>query len=86
MADGFEQTVVVAPVDPFRAKNLVAPRNSLTSRSSNFSRALSLEDCAAGALSQDRLGVASSRHRRRSVSVVQSILPAIDANAAYSEA
>jgi hypothetical protein len=60
----------------------LARRSSFTSRSSNFSRALSSDVCAAGALRR----LASSRHQRRSVSVVQPILPAIDVSAAHSEA
>jgi hypothetical protein len=46
------------------------------------SRALSSDVCAAGALRR----LASSRHQRRSVSVVQPILPAINVSAAQSEA
>jgi hypothetical protein len=59
-----------------------ARRSSFTSRSSNFSRVLSSESCAAGALRR----LTSLRHQRRSVSVVQPILPAIDVSAAYSDA
>ena len=63
----------------------LALRNSFTPRSSSFSGSLSLAVCATGPASQERLGFASSRYRRRKVYAGQPILPATEVIAAHSE-
>jgi len=56
-----------------------ARRSSLTSRSSALTRSRSLTACAAGPARR----LASSRHQRRSVSVVQPTFPAIEVSAPH---
>lgn len=59
----------------------LARRSSLTSRSSNLRRSRSLVTCAASPAHR----LASSRHQRRSVSVVQPTFPAVEVIAAHSD-
>ncbi|MCA3488260.1 MAG: hypothetical protein IOC84_13510 [Rhodobacter sp.] len=64
-------------------KTLLMRRGSFTSRPGNFSRVLSPESRAVGAL---RRRASSRHHQRRGPAAVQPILPAIGVSAARSDA